>query len=203
MLEFVNNPLFFALVGFILLLVVINLWQKAHRASAWDKLAAETGLKLSKNHNGSFVELTLSGIYRGRELTLSEGTSSVYQQHKRNHEGQTDTATTLRININGLQGARLRFNRVILIGSTPEPVTGDEEIDRHFQLESQPDWLAKTALTSPNVRQKLVQLKTGGTIFVQESEILFEQSGIVTEEAYLHFLLDFLSDLADVVEKYR
>lgn len=203
MLEFLTNPLFFALVGFILLLVVINIWQKIRRSSAWDKLAAETGMQLSKNHHGSYIDRSLNGIYRRRSIALAEITSSEFQQRRRDYGSQTDTQTTLRVSIEGLQGATLRFNRVISIGSTPEPITGDDEIDRNFHVESQPDWLAKTVLTAPSIQQKLMQFKIGGMIYLQETEILFEQTGIVAEETYLRFLLDFLSDLADVVEKYR
>jgi hypothetical protein len=203
MADLLTNPLFFVLVGFILLLAVINLWRKVRRSNAWDKLAAETGMQLAKNHHGSYIDRTLSGIYRKRPIALEESTSSEFQQRKRDNGSQTDTLTTLRVSIEGLQGAHLRFNRIISIASEPELITGDEEIDRHFQVESQPDWLAKTVLTSPNIRQKITQLKIGGTVHMQETEIFFEQIGIVADEAYLRFLLDFLSDLADVVEKYR
>jgi hypothetical protein len=93
----------------------------------------------------------------------------------------------------------LRLYRVITIGETAS-ITGDAEIDRRFNITSEPKWLAQRVLTFSNVRQKLPRLKMGGNIFVQDAEILFSQPGRIPDGKYLRFLFDFLSDLADAVE---
>jgi hypothetical protein len=93
----------------------------------------------------------------------------------------------------------MSLNRVITIGEAAQ-VTGDGEIDRHFNITSEPDWLAKKVLASINVHQKLPQLKMGSSIIVQAAELLFTHTGRISDGKYLRFLFDFLGDLADAVE---
>jgi len=202
LLEYITNPLFLALIVFILLILAFNIVQRLGRSRVWKQIAAETGLQFSKHRTATYRDQQLSGIYRKRQLTLIESESEDYRadQRQRSREGnQANTDTEIRQKINLSQGIKMRLNRVITIGEAT-PITGDAEIDRHFNITSEPDWLAKKVLTSCNIRQKLPHLKMGGSILVQESELLFNQPGRISDGKYLRFLLDFLGDLADAVE---
>ncbi len=160
------------------------------------------GLQFSKHKTASYRDQQLSGVYRKRQLTIIESVSEELHADRlrTSHENsQANIDTDIRIKINLSRGNKMRLNRVIAVGESPL-VTGDPEIDRHFNITSEPDWLAQKVLASTNIHQKLPGLKMGGSIFVQEAELLFSQSGRISDAKYLRFLIDFLGDLADTLE---
>jgi len=192
------------LIGFIMLALIVNILQRLRRGKAWGQIVAETGLQFSKTKTGTYRDRRLSGVYRKRPLVLIESMSEVYRADQRRNLGSNqDIGTEIKIKINIPKGYKMRLNRVVAIGNVTQ-VTGDAEIDRHFKITSEPNWLAPKVLASSNIRQKLPGLKIGGNIFVheivQETELLFRQSERIPDDNYLRFLLDFLSDLADAVE---
>jgi hypothetical protein len=202
LLEYITNPLFLGLIVFIVFLFSVNVLQKLSRGRVWKQIAAEMGLQFSKHQTATYRDQQLSGTYRNRPLALIESESEEYQADRRRRSGdsnQTNTDTEIRLKINLSKGIKMRLNRVITIGEVAQ-VTGDGEIDRHFNITSEPDWLAKKVLNSSNIRQKLPQLKMGGSILVQEAELHFNQTGRISDGKYLRFLFDFLGDLADAVE---
>ncbi len=202
LLEYITNPLFLVLIGFIMLFLVFDTLQKLGRGRVWKQIAAEMGLKFSKHRTATYRDQQLSGVYRQRPITLIESVSENYHgdRLRRSQEiNKTNTDTEIRIKINVPQGVKMKLNRVITIGGAAQ-VTGDAEIDRHFNITSDPDWLALKVLSSPNVHQKLPGLKMGGTIFVQVAALLFTQPGRISDGKYLRFLFEFLGDLADAVE---
>ena len=205
LMEYLTNPLFLVLIGFIVLIFIFNTVQKLGRGKAWKQIAAETGLRFTKNQTGSYRDQQLNGIYRERSLSLIESVSEerdAFQRQNEHRDKRTDTSTDIRLKINAPQEIKLKLNRIITIGEATR-VTGDAEIDRHFSITSDPDWLAPKVLASATIRQKLPRLKMGGTILVKGAEILFDQPGRISDGKYLRFLLDFLSDLADALEGNR
>ena len=205
LMEYLTNPLFLILIGFIVLIFIFNSVQKLGRGKAWKQIADETGLQFSKHQSGTYRDQQLSGNYRGRSITLTESMSEERDKFRgmsEHRDTRTNTSTDIRLKINVPQDIKLKLNRIITIGEATR-VTGDAEIDRHFNATSEPDWLALKVLSSATIRQQLPQLKMGGTVFVQGSEILFDQPGRISDGMYLRFLLDFLSDLADAVEGNR
>jgi hypothetical protein len=200
LLEYITNPLFLLLIVFIVLLLTFNILQKLGRGRVWKQIAAEMGLQFSKHRTATYRDQQLSGIYRKRPLALIESESEEYHADRRSRESnQTNTDTEIRLKINISKGVKMSLNRVITIGEAAQ-VTGDGEIDRHFNITSEPDWLAKKVLAPSNIHQKLPQLKMGSSIFVQEAELLFTHPGRISDGKYLRFLFDFLVDLADAVE---
>jgi hypothetical protein len=172
------------------------------RGRVWKQIAADTGLKFSKHKTTTYRDQQLSGNYRKRPLTLIESVSKEYRADRlrSSHDSsRTNIDTEIRIKINISKRNKMRLNRVIAIGEVAQG-TGDAEIDRHFNITSEPSWLAQKVLASTNIHQKLLGLKMGGDIFVQDAEILFSQRGRISNGNYLRFLFDFLSDLADAVE---
>jgi hypothetical protein len=202
LLTYITNPLFLVLIGFIVLLLMFNLIQRLGRGRVWKQLAAEMGLQFSKHKTASYRDQQLSGVYRKRPLTIIESVSQEMHADRlrTSHEtSQANIDTDIRIKINLSRGNKMRLERVIAVGESPL-VTGDPEIDRHFNITSEPGWLAQKVLASTNIHQKLPGLKMGGSIFVQEAELLFSQSGRISDAKYLRFLFDFLGDLADTLE---
>jgi len=202
LLEYTTNPLFLVLILFIVTLLTFNILQKLGRGRIWKQIAAEMGLQFSKHRTGTYRDQQLGGIYRKRPLTLIESESEEYNADKRQHSGdsnQINIDTEIRLEIKISKGIKMRLNRVVVIGEANK-ITGDAEIYRHFNITSEPDWLAKKVLSYSNIHQKLPRLKMGGSIFVKEAVLIFDQTGRITDGKYLRFLFDFLSDLADAVE---
>jgi hypothetical protein len=202
LMEYITNPLFIVLIVFIVLLLTFNILQKLGRGRVWKQIAAEMGLQFSRHRTATYRDQQLSGIYRKRPITLTESESeeSRADQHRRSQEGNpTNVDTEIRINIIISKGIKMSLNRVIVIGGAAQ-VTGDEEIDRRFNITSEPDWFAKKVLDSSIIHQNLSQLKMGSSVFVQESELLFTHRGRISDGKYLRFLFDFLGDLAEAVE---
>ncbi len=202
LLEYITNPLFLTLIVFIMLLFISNILQRLGRGRVWKQIAADTGLQFSKHKTATYRDQQLSGVYRKRPLALIESVSEEYHagRLRSSREGnQTNIDTEIRIKINIPKGNKMRLNRVIVVGESAQ-VTGNAEIDRHFNITSEPNWLAPKVLASSNIHQKLSGLKLGGTIFIQEAELLFSQPGRISDGNYLRFLFGFLGDLADAVE---
>jgi hypothetical protein len=203
LLDFVTDPLFLALIVFIVLLVGFNTIRKMGRGKAWKQLAAETGLQFSRHETANYHDQQLSGLYRKRQITLTESVSADTNARRREHQregNRSDTSTDIRFHVNVPESVKLKLNRIITIGEVTL-VTGDPEIDRHFNISSEPDWLTGKILSAAGIRQKLPGLKMGGAIYLQEGELLFSQDGRISDASYLKFLFDFLSDLADSVEQ--
>lgn len=137
-------------------------------------------------------------------MTISETVSAEYRATQRRFtDDRQETETEIRLKVNLPSGYRIRIARALTIGEAAR-VTGDDEIDRHFTISSEPAWLAAKALTSLNIRQNLLRLRSGGRIFIQETQqethLVFSKPGRLADEGYLRFLIDFLSDLADYME---
>ncbi len=202
LLSYITNPLFLALIVFIVLLFMFNVLRRLGRGRAWKQIAAEMGLQPSTHRTATYRDQQLSGVYRRRALTLTESVSEEYHADRlrSSHEtSRTNTDTEIRIKVNVSQGVKMRLNRTMTIGEATL-VTGDPSVDRRFNITGEPDWLAQKVLASANVREKLPGLKLGGNIVIQNADLIFSQTGRLSDGGYLRFLFDFLSDLADAVE---
>jgi hypothetical protein len=202
LVEFVTNPLFLVLIGFIMLLLTFNFLQRLSRSRVWKQIATDFGLLFSKHQTATYRDQQLSGVYRKRPITLIESISEEHRADRlrsSSERGQTNTDTEIRIKLNISKDVKMRLHRIIVIGEADQ-ATGDINIDRHFTITSEPNWLTKKLLASPNIYKKLHGLKMGGDIRIAEAELYFTQTGCITDGKYLRFLFDFLGDLADVVE---
>ncbi len=202
LLKYIADPLFLVLIVFIVLLLAFNVLQRLGRGRAWKQIAAETGLRFSKHRTATYKDQQLSGIYRKRSLALTERESQEYHADRRRspQEGNSaNTDTEIRLNVNIPQHIGMRIDRVITIGEAAQ-ATGDPEIDRLFNITSEPARLAKIVLASYAIRGKIPHLKMGAGILVQKAELIFSQPGRISDGKYLRFLFDFLCDMADEVE---
>lgn len=53
-MEYLTNPLFLALIAFILLLLLFDILQRLRRANVWEQIAADTGLQFSKHRMAGY-----------------------------------------------------------------------------------------------------------------------------------------------------
>ncbi len=202
LLKYLTDPLFLVLIVFIVILIAFNILQRLGRGRAWKQIAAETGLQFSQHRTAAYTDQQLSGIYRKRPLTLTESESDEYHADRRRSSQAGDpnnTDTEIRLKVNIPQNIKMRVDRVITLGEASQG-TGDPEIDRHFNITSEPDRLANKVLASSAIRPQLSGLKIGGRISIQEAELIFSQTGRISDGKYLRFLFEFLSDMADAVE---
>jgi hypothetical protein len=202
LMAYLTNPLFLVLIAFIVLLLAFNTVQKLGRGRAWKQIAAETGLQFSQHRTGTYTDQQLGGVYRKRSLTLTERESQEYRadRHRDSQEGnRADTDTEIRLAIDAPQSVKMKIVRVIVLGEAAR-VTGDTELDRRFDISSVPTGLAQKALAPSAIRSQLSRLKVGSTIRVEDSKLIFNQAGRISDGRYLRFLFEFLSGLADGVE---
>ncbi len=202
LMAYLTNPLFLVLIVFIVLLAAFNIVQKLGRGRAWKQIASETGLQFSQHRTTNYKDQQLSGVYRKRSLTLTERESQEYRADRRQGSqaaNTTDTDTEIRLKIDAPPGIKMKITRVIVLGEAAR-VTGDAELDRRFDITSVPAGLAQKALAPSAVRSQLPRLKAGSSILVQDSDLIYNQTGRITDGGYLRFLFEFLSGLADGVE---
>ncbi len=199
LIRFLTDPLFLILVAFIVLMAVITLVRRQGRQRAWKQLEDDLGFRTSRERSGEYQAEVLSGTYRGREVRIAESVTPDGRNRRAGERNERHRSTDISLKVNDLQGAKFRLYRVLAIGGV-KPVTGDESLDRNFTLESTPPELVRQIMTSINVRQRIMELKNGGTITGSGREICYSQSDVIPNGNYLRFLLDFLSDVADAID---
>jgi hypothetical protein len=199
LMEYLTNPLFLVLIVFIVLLAAFNIVQKLGRGRAWKQIASETGLQFSRHRTTNYKDQQLSGVYRKRSLTLTERESQEYRADRRQDSQAANTDTEIRLKIGAPPSIKMKITRVIVLGEAAR-ATGDAELDRRFDITSVPGGLAQKVLAPSAVRSQLPRLKAGSSILVQDSELIYSQTGRISDGKYLRFLFEFLSGLAGGVE---
>jgi hypothetical protein len=166
------------------------------RLRAWEELARRTGLAFEPG--GYFTTPTLTGSYRGHQITLDT--------FKRSSGRSSTTYTRIVVFVNNQESIYLAlyeegvFSKIGKFFGTEDVQVGDEEVDRRFIIKSRPETFAARVFTSINLRGQLLKARHVN-IEIDGREIYLEERGDLTDADYIQFLFDLLSELADFVER--
>ncbi len=206
-LQLFTNPLFIIFAGLLAVAGVINLLQRAKSKRAWDELASRIGLTEQAfdrslwSHSGSRrIERAMAGAYLGREVAIfqyhSQSTISQIGQNKT--ERRQTTGANIQVIID--QAASLSIQPYLALGKKPEGEIGDEKFNQRFLIKSQPEALAKRALASQQIRQKLIALRSFRRIILFAGQLSWEKDGVVTQPEDFERALEVVVELANAIE---
>ncbi len=175
---------------------------------AWQQLANQTDLTHHPRTGKSLLPSLIlgdvgrvSGIYQGYQVSVDA---------KRVTPNQPATCVTLE-----LQQA-IEGDLILTYRHYPDPYALIEAklttFKQAFEIQQQPEHFGDPIITSSSLRARLLRLHQGTTLRIHKTRIELQQQargwsiggpgvhGLEQDVAYLHFLLDLLSDLAEVIE---
>lgn len=198
-----NDPIFIMLSVALVAALIYNAWQAGQRSKAWEQIIADTGLEKTRIQNDRRKDDALTGTYAGRQLALIESSSPVYRNGKRKSDMMTSAATVIKIGLVYPAGLKLNMMRTSQKYDNIEKVLiDDEQIDSRFVIESEPAELVKSMLASESLRETLARMKAGGAIYLEENELVYDQTGRITDPAYIRYLFDVMISLVKPIEDF-
>ncbi|HVN54686.1 MAG TPA: hypothetical protein VMT46_10175 [Anaerolineaceae bacterium] len=190
--------LFFTVGLIAFLLVVRIIVVKVHRR-AWSALGESTGLAFTP---GNFFGrgMSLSGEYRSYPLTLeffnfrSGRTSSTYTHILLPLRAGRDLSFWLT--------SETVFSKIAKAAGKNDFQTGDDALDRRFTIRGNPQAGVARLLSSPGLRQMLLDAPSL-QVRLEEGQIDLLKQGVLTNPTTLVYLLDLAVALAAAVESAR
>ncbi len=184
---------------FVAIAVVLGIRSRQMLVSAWQEMAARTGL--SFEDRGWFRNPGISGLYRGRMAAFS----IFVRRHGRSSTTYMRVTTSVQV----VSGAYLQLTRQGFLSKVGEALgaqdvqIGDAAFDEHFIVKSRPESFAIDLFYARDMlRQNLQPLKAHGLrITLEGGMINYQQIGVLREAVALQSLLDLLCDLAEAVEE--
>ena len=182
-------------------LLIVERFIVQEAAEAWQQFANQTNL----THNSrtlSFFSRNLitwgvgqvSGIYRGHQVSVYTKRITPYQRV---------TCMTLKLK------QAFRGDLTLTYVHYPDPYALIEAkpttFEQAFEIQQQPEHFGDCVITSPPLRSRLLRMHQGTTLRIHKTRIELQQQarpgvyGIEQDAAYMHFLLDLLSDLAEAM----
>ncbi len=194
------------LVGIIYFVVALalfdNFLEAYRKEQAWRELADQTGLTCRVT--GSLLwgySVQVEGVYRGRKLLLY-----TYKRGK----GQIPS-TQIEMTVANPNEASLRLRGPFSPENAPADKGVEElfkRVDAHqfgdeyrFFIRSWPAHLVTNMFQEESVRANLQKFAGLVNIELTDHILFFEQLGILGDGDYLHFILELLGDLADIIER--
>jgi hypothetical protein len=195
-----NDPFFMILSVALVAALIYNVWQMIMRSKAWKQIVTELNLEATQITSDKRKDDALSGVYRQHNLVLIEGTAYVFRQGKRKSDMMSNATTIIKVAIKPPAAFSLNLNRLAALGKVRDEGSGDDEIDRCFTIVSEPPELVQELVAHESIKQALLKVKLGGAVYLQENELIYDQTGRVIDAAYLRILFDLLVDLANAIE---
>jgi hypothetical protein len=189
-----------------------QLQQRKRVAAAWSELAEKTGLELERDHSYIFENLSLSGFYRGRRVSIS----TVCKEQAYGEGSITRVFTHMSLEVNNTGGCFLTMrgrpflNKIFKLGGE---ISGNVNFDRRFRFGGQPgDFLQKAQqiiiqhpilLRKPDgiILSPALNWRSLPSIQLQGSHLICLQSGVPMHVLGQVSILNLLCDLAELAEK--
>lgn len=187
--------------------------QQKHKkvAATWSELAEKTGLELEQDHSYIFENLSLNGLYRGRQVSMA----TVMKDQSYGEGSITRVFTQMLLEVNNTGDCRLTMrgkpflNKIFKIGGR---TSGNGDFDWLFRFDGRPnDFLQKARQLI--VWHPVLLRKPDGviltsainwslpSIYLQGSNLICLQSGVPTHTSDQISILNLLCDLAELAEK--
>ena len=168
--------------------------------SGWQELASRTGLIFTP---GGCLRLygdeRVHGLYRGRPLRLDTSGDSTLESLMED--------TRIRVAVRNTGGAHFSLSPPMLpalarrFPPKEQVLLGDAEFDQGFLLRGRPAEFVAAVLAPEDLRQRLLQLRSGTGLVLRAEDLLLQRHGLEQDVEYLHFVLDLLCDLAERIEE--
>ncbi len=186
----------------IILFLIFDYYQRFYKpktaAKTWPGLAARTGLTYQPpTGSGSTRTLPyMTGTYRKHDLKLDLSNAAYSVMDDGIARYRTRIVLTLNCRINGL----VLLARKGFFGSDDGLKIGDDEFDRKYVIDSQPENLAGRFLATTWLRQRLMETDFV-TFKVSDLGLLFEKGDVENNVEQLHSFLDLICDIAEEIER--
>jgi hypothetical protein len=195
-----NDPFFMILSVALVAALIYNLWQMIMRSKAWKLIATELNLEATQISADKRKDDALIGVYHQHNLILIEGSAYVLRQGKRKSDMITNATTIIKVAVTPPAAFKLNLNRLAASAKARDEGSGDAEVDRCFSIESEPPELVQELVAQEVISQGLLKVKLGGAIYLQEKELIYDQTGRVIDALYLRTLFDLLVAMAGAIE---
>lgn len=160
-------------------------------AQAWHWVAGETGMAFTPGKGMRRVAVgSVSGTYHGRPVRIFARV-----------EGRR-LATSVSVGTRQPVAGRV----VLLFNTSSTQIGGPTEtvaFEQAVSVQSTPESLAETVLADPALRERLLRLRRGSAVYLENDAVTLKQHaayGIERDAVHLHLTLDVLSDLAAAAE---
>ena len=185
-------------------------WALRHRqqGSRWPEFAARHGLTFDAGNK------TITGHYRGRPIIMDVYYASSSAAGRPTRQPMTRAAVKVTNAAQGYLNASIGYgiadnqleaaNRfAVERGMGMHYVhTGDKAIDRKVAISAPSGGFAARLLASSDtIRQAILSGGAAGTLILEAQQLRYEWSGIESKAEKLQFALDFVSDIAEAVER--
>lgn len=195
---FIYIPILLVAVSLIAILI-ISYFTLVGRGKAWADLAERTGLTYEP---GKFLGYgrAVSGVYQRHQIKLDTFTRGAGKSSKTYTRIvallNQPTHLSLTIYQEGM------FSKIGKALGMKELHIGDDEIDRRFIIQGQPESDVLRALTSLGMRQRLLEAPNMH-LEVKGQEIRYEKQGFETDPNTLIAVLDLMCALGDAVDRLQ
>jgi hypothetical protein len=160
----------------------------------WEMLASEFALQMEQKNR--FQTPTLSGTFRGHQVKIE--ISAVKTGRSRTYY------TNFYITLIAPSSETLSVKKRGLISMNREPV-GDDEIDKKLTITTTSDALLQRILANSRLRQGLLELGERARtkeLTLAKNNIHYVEQGRISNPEYIQATLRYLSDLANLVERF-
>jgi hypothetical protein len=182
-------------------LLIVERFIVQEAAEAWQQFASQTNLTHTSRTLSFFSRNLItwgvgqvSGIYREHQV-------SVYTKRITPYQRATCMALELKRAFKG--------DLTLTYMHYPDPYALIEAkpttFEQAFEVQQQPAHFGDRVIASPSLRSRLLRMHQGTTLRIHKTRIELQQQarpgvyGIEQDAAYMHFLLDLLSDLTEAM----
>lgn len=200
--SFFSDPLFNFIFVVLIFAIIFNIWELEKRKKLWQSIMESHQFTQSVNDKGKVNKNSIQGLYNHYQITLSETSMPIRRNGKNKTNFFTSASTVIKVEIKNPENCQMVLSRNIpRYGNRPASIpTGDEEIDEIFIVSGEPQDFALKIINHPKVRPLLMNLSQGSQIVVEGNEIIYDQTGRITNAEKVNFIFDFLCQMANVIK---
>jgi hypothetical protein len=184
------------MAGFVIIMLIVSYFTLVGRGRAWADLAERTGLMYEPGQFFGYGR-SVSGVYQRHQIKLdsfTRGTGKSSHTYTR-IVALLNQPTNLSLTIYQ-EGMFSKLGKAL---GMKELSIGDDEIDRRFVIQGQPESDVIRALTSLGMRQRLIEAP-GLHLEVKGQEIRYEKRGFETDPNTLIAVFDLMCALGDAID---
>jgi hypothetical protein len=189
---------FFLMILILIIFLGYAVYAKTMRNRIWGELASSLGLSFTPA-NLFFGTPRIIGAYRGHSINLETFTRTYGKSR------QIFTRVYLTLNCQSDFSLKIAneniFSKIGKKLGQEDIEIGNEEIDRRFVITGSSADAIKRVFYSMKLQQELQEFHARFVVEAFNNSVLLEKRGANDREDQLRFMIDFISDLADGIER--